>query len=84
MLSKGSANSAKPRMNVQERINAYFAGPAFTLWTFIKYHERSKDPAHCKRLRDRMRERLNRLMAEGKAHRTRSLRGKIAYRRGMP
>lgn len=62
-------------MNVAPRIKAYLAGPRYTLWTFIKYFERSGDPAHARRLKRAMEAELTRLHAEGEVVRCRSVKG---------
>lgn len=67
-------------MNVAHRIEALLE-TRFTLWTWIKKFERSKDPVHCKRMRDQMRRELNRMIAAGKVSMCKSYRNKIAYRK---
>lgn len=67
-------------MTLETRLDAYLRGPRFTLWTFIKYHEKSKDPAHCRRLRKKMRAALDCLHREGKVIRCRSIKGGVSWK----
>lgn len=52
----------------------------YTLWTFIKYHERSKDPAHCRRVKRNMKAELDRRHREGEVIRCRSVGGRLSWR----
>ena len=68
-------------MNVARRITVYFAvQKRYTLWTFIKYTEKSGDPAHARRLRNAMRKVLEQMVRDGKAVTCRSVKGGRAWR----
>lgn len=68
-------------MRLENRLAVYLACPErYTLWTFIKYFERSKDPKHCRRLKNKMENALKELHARGEVIRCKSVRGKTAYR----
>lgn len=68
-------------MNVAPRIAAYLALPRpWTLWTFIKLHEKSKDPAHCRRLKKQMEGELQKRTLAGEVVRCRSVKGRRAWK----
>lgn len=66
-------------MNIAPRLEAFLKGPRYTLWTFIKYHEKSKDPAHCRRLKKQMEAKLREEHRRGNVVRCRSIGGKVSY-----
>lgn len=68
-------------MRVHRRVLAYLENPrAFTLWTWIKYYEKSKEEKHCTRTRKYMRRVLCMMIDAGRVQRVKSVRGGIAYR----
>lgn len=68
-------------MNVEKRVAVYLAqSRRFTLWTFIKYNEKSKDPAHCRSVRKHMRAELERRHRKGEVIRCRSIKGGVAWK----
>ncbi len=71
-------------MVIKHRLSAYLDGKRYTLWTFIKYFERSKDPAHCRRLKAQMRAALKQMQREGEAIRCKSIKGGESWRRSDP
>lgn len=71
-------------MKLEHRIAAYLSGPRYTLWTFIKYFEKSKDPAHCRRLHRAMQTHLSKAHREGEVIRCRSIRNGVAFKSAVP
>lgn len=71
-------------MKLEHRIAAYLSGPRYTLWTFIKYFEKSKDPAHCRRLRRALHERFKQMHRNGELIRCRSIKNGVAWKSAPP
>lgn len=69
------------KLDVEKRVRAYLDGPRYTLWTFIKYFESSKDPSHARSVKRQMTERLRAMVSEGQAATCRSIRRGRSYRR---
>jgi len=67
-------------MKVSDRIERYL-DTRYTLWTWIKYNERSHDPEHCTRIKREMRRVLGLMMQQGKVTACKSIKGKIAFKR---
>lgn len=66
-------------MIIDKRVALFLELPKrYTLWTFIKYYERSKDPAHCRRVKKAMTKALETMP---NISRCRSVMGGRSYRR---